>query len=335
MFSERLQNIGFFVLLGGGAILAVFMLWPFLQLLALAGILAVLFKPWHKRLLASTKSENWAAFFTVVLVLLVVLVPLSLIGYVLYNEIVHLYHNLADGSVNLDQANIIANLPGALKGVGTNFLADLSGRLTNFAGTTVKGVTGILSSAANFFLACFLVFFTLYYFLRDEVRIKDFIGSIFPLSKSHETKFVDELESAISGVVKGQFVVALSQGVIGTIGYLIFGIPQPFLWGAFTVIAALVPTFGTSLALIPAILYLILTGHTGMGVGLAIWGAFAVGMIDNFLGPKFIGSQTKLHPLLVLFSVLGGLQFFGILGFLLGPIVMAVFVTLVRIYRGQ
>ncbi len=93
------------------------------------------------------------------------------------------------------------------------------------------------------------------------------------------------------------------------------------------------PSVGTALALTPAVIYLLITGNTGNAIGLAIWGALAVGMIDNFLGPKLVGSRTKLHPLLVLMSVLGGIQLFGFLGFLLGPIVMAIFVALVEIYR--
>ncbi len=333
MFSERLQTIGFFILLGAAALLAVFLLWPFMQLLALAGILAVLFRSWFLKLEKKLGSPGWAAFLTVIIALAIVLIPLFLIGTALYLEVVNYYSNVSSGSFSLDQRTIIEHLPAGLKSVGANFLGDLSARLSSLAGTTVKGVTNIVSNVANFILGVFLVFFTLYYFLKDGEGIKQFVGKIFPLSQAHETKLVDDLETAISGVVKGSFLVALSQGAVATIGFLIFGVPQPFLWGAFTVLAALVPTFGTSLALIPAILYLLLTGHTGSAIGMFIWGAAAVGTIDNFISPRLIGRQTKLHPLLVLFAVLGGIQFFGILGFLLGPIVMAIFMTLLNIYK--
>jgi len=335
MFSQRLQTIGFFVLLGGAALLAAFMFWPFLQMLALAGILAVLFQPLHLRIKRNVKSDTWAALLTVLLVLVIVLIPLLLIGYTLYFEVVNVYNNVTNGSFSLDQGTIVQHLPAALRDVGANFLNDLSARLSGLAGTTVKGVTNIISNIAHFFFGVFLIFFTLYYFLRDRENIKQFVGAIFPLSQAHETKLVDDLESAISGVVKGSFLVALIQGSIATIGFLIFGVPQPFLWGAFTVLAALVPTFGTSLALIPAILYLFLTGHTGAAIGMVIWGAIAVGTVDNFISPRLIGSKTNLHPLMVLFSVIGGLQFFGILGFLLGPILMAVFMTLLNIYKAE
>lgn len=332
MFNERLQTIGFFILLGTASFLAVFLFWPFLQLLALAGILAVLFRPWYLHFEKSLKSESLASLTTVMLVLVIVLVPLLLIGYALYAEIVNIVTN---GSFTLEKNTIVQNLPVALQNIGQNFLTDISGRLSSLAGSTVQGIAGVISNVANFFLSLFLVFFTFYYFLKDADKIKKFIAGIFPLSDAHETKFVDDLENAISGVVKGSFLVALIQGCIATVGFVIFGVTQPFLWGSFTVLAALVPTFGTSLSLIPAVLYLLLTGHTGAAIGMAIWGALAVGLIDNFVGPRLVGRQVNLHPLLVLFAVLGGIQLFGLLGFLLGPIVMAVFVTLINIYQSE
>jgi predicted PurR-regulated permease PerM len=109
-------------------------------------------------------------------------------------------------------------------------------------------------------------------------------------------------------------------------------VPNPLLWGSFTVLAALVPNVGTSLSLVPAVLYLFMMDRTGAGIGMAIWGALAVGLIDNVVSPRLIGAQAKLHPVLVLFSVLGGLQLFGFLGFLIGPIIMSMFVVLIEVY---
>ncbi len=164
-------------------------------------------------------------------------------------------------------------------------------------------------------------------------EFKEVLKDISPISSDHEDKLIDRIVAAVNGVVKGSFLVALAQGAIATIGFLIFGVPEPFLWGLFTVVAALVPTVGTALSLVPAIIYLLITGNTPQAIGLIIWGAAAVGLVDNFLGPKLIGTSTKLHPVLVLLSIIGGLQFFGILGFLIGPILLAIFVALTDMYR--
>ncbi len=335
MNNQRLQTIGFYILLGIGTLVAIFLFWPFLKLLALAGILAVLFRPWHKAMQKRIVSKTGSALATVFFVLILILIPLSFLGYILYKEFANLYANVTSGAVSLDQSTIISHLPTSIQKFGQGFFNDLNARLSHVAGSTVQGLTGVLSNIANFFIDCFLVFFTLFYFLRDGDKIKHAFVSIFPLSQSHEGKLVDNIEQAIDGVVKGSFLVALTQGGVALIGFLIFGVPQPLLWACFTVLAALVPTFGTTLALAPAVLYLLFTGHTGGAIGMAIWGALAVGTIDNFISPRLIGSRTKLHPLIVLFAVIGGLQLFGVIGFLLGPIIMAVFMALLEIYRTE
>ena len=335
MYNQKLQTIGFFILLGLALLISLFLFWPFLELIALAGILAVLFKPVHKNIQMQVASPGWSALLTVLLVIAIVLLPLSLIGYVLYIEVANVISGIQSGSFSISQAVIIQHLPQQLHTVAQSFLSDLSTRFSSIAGNAVQSVAGILTNIVNFFFACVVVFFSLYYFLRDGDRLKNFFNRIFPLSEAHEVKLVDRIEQAINGIIKGSFLVALTQGSIALIGFLIFGVPQPFLWAAFTVLAALVPPFGTSLSLIPAILYLFLTGHTGAGIGMSIWGAAAVGTIDNFVGPRLIGGRAKLHPLLVLFAVIGGIQLFGPLGFLLGPIVIAVLMALLEIYQAE
>ncbi len=307
--------------------------WPFLELLALAGILAVLFWPIYQKMVKGFNSEPLAAIASIIIILFIVMVPLYLIGQLLFNELIGLYNQLKAGSAHISGSELVASLPPRWQGPAQNFLADLGSKFSGFAANAFQSVTAVLSNIAGFVLSFFLVFFTVYYLLRDGEKIKTYIASVFPLSERHENVLVEKLSLAINGVVKGAFLVALIQGTVATVGFLIFGVPNPFLWGAFTVLAALVPNVGTSLALIPAVLYLFIMGSSGSAIGLAIWGALAVGTIDNIVSPKLIGAKAKLHPLLVLFGVLGGIKLFGFVGFLLGPIIMAVFVTLLDIYR--
>jgi predicted PurR-regulated permease PerM len=333
MTNPRLELIAFFVLLGVLGLVVGFMWFPFLKLLAVAGIIAILFLPIHRRVTKSTGNEILATWLTILLILFIVMVPLYLIGQLLFNELLGLYGNIRNSGITVDKSEIIQRLPPQFQAIIQNLSQDLGQRLSGFAANTFQGVTNILSNVAGFFLAFFLVFFTLYYLLRDGDKIKKVINSILPLSEAHENLLVKRLELAVNGVVKGMFLVALAQGVVATIGFVIFKVPNPFLWGAFTVLAALVPTVGTAIAIVPAILFLFVTGNTGAGIGLAVWGTLAVGLIDNIISPKLVGARVKLHPLLVLFSVLGGIQLFGFIGFLLGPLVMAMFVALLDIYR--
>lgn len=333
MTNQRLQIIALSLIFAVITLVVAFMWWPFLKLVVLAFIMAILFMPLYKRLAARFTNEPLAAILTIILVLLIFIVPLYLVGQLLFNELVGLYNQYRSGGFSISSTELIQNLPQQIQDPVTNLLQDFTGKLTDFAGNAFEGVTSVLSNVAGFFLSFFLVFFSLYYFLRDWDKLKSYFNSIFPLSSQHENLLIAKLEGAVNGVVKGMFSVALVQGLVATLGFLIFGVPQPFLWGAFTVIAALVPTVGTSISLVPAVLYLLITGNIGAGIGLAIWGAVAVGTIDNILSPKLVGARAKLHPLLVIFSVLGGIQLFGFIGFLLGPIITAVFVTLLDIYR--
>jgi predicted PurR-regulated permease PerM len=130
----------------------------------------------------------------------------------------------------------------------------------------------------------------------------------------------------------GTLFIALIQGLLAGVGFWIFGLPQPALWGTLTIITALVPVVGTALIWLPASIYLFSTGVTGMALGLFLWGAILVGSIDNFLRPKLIERYMKVHPFFILISVLGGLSLFGPLGFLLGPLVLSLILALLEIY---
>lgn len=332
MFThERLQFIVLSIVFGLTALAAALIWWPFLKLLAMAGILAVLFWPLYVRLEKKLGNPPMAAIATILILLLILIVPVLILGQMIFTELTGLYNSLRD--VHISQSELLAKLPPQIQPLASEFFTDLGQKVSGFAGNIFSGLSQALSSAAGFFLGLFLVFFTIYYFLRDGKRIQNFVNTILPMSETKENVLVSKLSEAVSGVVKGSFLVALIQGVVATAGFLIFGVPNPFLWGSFTVLAALVPNVGTSLSLIPAVIYLFLVDKTGSAIGLIIWGSVAVGLIDNIVSPKLVGAQTKLHPLLVLFSVLGGLQLFGFIGFLLGPIIMAMFVALLEIYR--
>lgn len=322
----------FFAVVAG----VVFLIWlPFLKLLALGIIFAILFSPVHQRLLKEINNPSLAAFLTVLLIVLIILLPIYLLGQTLLNELSYLFNSYKQGGLVFNKTVFIQNLPVSIQDMAVKLLGDINLKISEIVVSTFTGFTAIVSNLANFVVSLILIFFTSYYLLRDGKKIKSFINLVFPLSVENENILVTKIESAVNGMVKGSFLIALIQGSLAVVGFLIFGVPAAFLWGAFTVLSALVPNLGTSLALIPAVVYLLIIGHTGQAIGLAIWGAVAVGTIDNIVSPKLLSAKTKIHPLLVLFSVIGGLNFFGILGFLLGPILMAIFLALLDIYKSN
>ncbi len=336
MSYKKPQIIGFFVLASIVGLVVAMMFWPFWQMLVLAGIISVMFSPLHKKLLDKYQKPILATSLTVGAVLVILILPLWLVGQLLFNELVKVYQSFRLGNLSFASEAFSQRLPESLQHLLVTLNNDFSSMVSKFSSNAFDFISSMLSNVAGFFLSLFLLIFMVYYFLRDRERIRALVVDLSPITTGgYEHVLLMRLEAAISGVVKGAFLTALIQGFCAFIGFWIFGVPSPVLWGAVTVLAALVPNVGTSLALVPAVLYLLISGHTGAGIGLGIYGALIVGTIDNIVGPKLIGNQAKLHPLLVLLSVLGGIQLFGFLGFLFGPIILSVLVTLVDIYRGD
>lgn len=332
---KKLQMISFLVILAVVFGIVFFLFKPFLNVLAFAVIVAILFSPIHRRIKAKIKSPSAAAGLTVFLVLLILVIPAALFGQILFNELLKVYQDFRAGGFVIDQGKIMSSLPSQVQTFINSFANDLNSFISKFTASAFSAFTSVISNVSGFFLALFLFFFSLFYLLKDGSKIKEVIMDISPINNKQEHILIQRISEAVNGVVKGSFLVALAQGTVAFIGFIIFGVPQPFLWALFTVLAALVPNIGTSISLIPAVIYLFITDHIGAGIGMAIWGSFAVGLIDNVLSPKLIASKTRLHPLLVIFSVIGGIQLFGFLGFLIGPILMAIFVVLIEMYRSD
>jgi predicted PurR-regulated permease PerM len=330
---KRLQIVAFFVFLLILLILVILVLRPFVSILALSLILAILIGPLQDRILRVFSSRTVAALLAIIIVTSGIVLIFTISGRLLIGEISGLVNRVQSGDLVISRDHIVQSIPFELRSFVENATKDLNNIISRITSTAFNSVSVVVSNVASFFLAVFLVLFTTFYLLRDGPHIKKLFLDLSPLATRQEDILFKRIVQAVNGVIKGQFLTAIVQGFVATAGFFIFGVPNPVLWGFFTILAALVPTIGTALAIVPAVIYLLITGQVPQAVGLAIWGFFAVGLIDNFIGPKLVGSQTRLHPLLVLLSVLGGLEFFGVLGFLIGPILMAIFVATVDIYR--
>ena len=189
----------------------------------------------------------------------------------------------------------------------------------------------VFSNFANMLATAFLFLISLFYLLKDGPKLRKKIIYLSPLNDADDETIINKLELAMSSVIKGNFVIAMIQGTLTAIGFAIFGVPNYILWGTAAAVTSLIPTLGTSLVFIPAIIVLFFSGQYFPALGLLIWDVLAVGLIDNLLGPKLIGRGMKLHPLLILLSVLGGIVYFGPIGILLGPIIISLLFVLLDI----
>jgi predicted PurR-regulated permease PerM len=335
MYQAKTQTIGFFVLLGLAAIVAVKLFWPFWELLAFAVILAILFHPLYEKIEVHAKMPNVNALFVVLLIALIIMGPVFLIGQQVFFELADVYKNLHLGTLASQPDAFIQRLPQSLQHFVAAFNVDLRAWLTQFASQAFNSLSVVVSSLSWLFGSLIVIAFSTFFLLRDWDKIKKTLIELLPLSEANENILFNRLASAIDGVVKGQFLVSLTQAAASCVGFIIFGIPNALLWGCLVFLASFVPTFGTGLVLIPAVIYLYVAGHTGAAIGMAIWAWACVGLIDNVLAAKLVSARVRLHPLLTIFAILGGVTAFGVFGILLGPILMAIFVQLVEVYRTE
>src|SRR6185369_7788172 len=223
--------------------------------------------------------------------------PVLLIGQQVFAELASLYRTL--NLQNLGHpGEIISRLPEPLKQLAITFNADIHSWISQLTARAFNSLSGLLSSLGWFAGSLVVIAFSTFFLLRDGDKIKKLVEDLLPLSSKNEGILFDKINHAVSGVFKGQFLIALTQAFAS-----LFGVPKALLWGCMVFLAAFVPTFGTGLVLVPAVIYLYLTGHTGAAIGQAIWGAACVGLIDNVLSAKVVASRVRLHPLLTIFSI--------------------------------
>lgn len=324
------------LLLTGVGVLAYFIFKPFLFAMLLAVVFATVFQPVHAKLVRWVKNRAaLAALLATLSVLVVVIVPLTLLGVQIVQESAQLYRVLVNdgGAADLSmRMTDIARRLLSLSPVPIDLNIDVSQYIKLALNWVAQNLGVFFSNVTQVLLGIFIFLVALFYLFKDGVRVKKMVLKLSPLQDVHDETIFTKLAAAINSVVRGNLAIAFIQGVLTTIGFAIFGVPNAALWGSVTVVAALIPGVGTALVLLPGIVYLFLTGNVVQAIGLLIWGVVAVGLIDNILGPKLVEKGIRLHPFIILLSILGGLSFFGPLGFLIGPLVVSLLFALIDIY---
>ena len=335
MDREKLQTFFFLGMLVGILALMFFVFLPYLSILIVAGTLAIVFEPFYQKALVGLRSESLAAVLTVLVVLILIFVPLVFFGTQVAKEAAQLYVSVANdrGTAFLNEA--VSYFQSKLQIINPNIRLDFSQFLRQALGWILSNAGAVFSVITQLIFGFLLSMLAFYYFLKDGQKLVNVLTILSPLSDVDDKEIFEKLKKAVHSVVLGSLVIAIIQGILISVGFYIFGVPNGALWGAVGAVAALIPFIGTTVIMLPAIAYLFLTGSVASGLGLLIWGATAVGLIDNLLTPKLIERGIRIHPLLILFSVLGGLSLFGPVGFLLGPLILSLLFALLDIYRKQ
>ena len=211
----------------------------------------------------------------------------------------------------------------------TEKLAEFAGNIGNFL---FNGLTLATTGTATFFFHFFVMLYTMFFFLISGEETLRRILYYMPLSHQDESLMLERFISVTLATVKGTLLIGGIQGTLAGIAFAVFGIPSATFWGTIMAVLSIIPAVGPALVWIPAVIFLLATGNTGEGIGLALWCGLVVSLVDNFLRPWLVGKEAKMSDLMVLLSTLGGLAMFGIVGFVIGPLIAAIFITIWEIY---
>ncbi|MEK7138074.1 MAG: AI-2E family transporter [Patescibacteria group bacterium] len=336
MEKKDIQTYFLLGLIGIAGLVVAFMFLPFLNSLVIATVFVVIFEPIYNRVLKLFRGQtSVASLITILAILIIVFVPVTLMGITVFDQAQGLYLRVTSDTANINPLlKIETTLETKIQELfpSSNIDIDLKQTAELFFKWLTQNIGPIFQGLASVLTSFFLSLLAIYYFFKDGENFKSAIIKVSPLAEKHTVEILNRLKVAIGSVMRGTLTVAIVQGLLAGIGFTIFGVPNAALWGFITVIAALVPILGTSVVLAPIIIYLFAFDTLFSAIGLLAWGALAVGLIDNFLGPKLMQRKIHIHSFLILLSVLGGLSLFGPIGFLIGPLFLALLGTLLDIY---
>ncbi|SDA17716.1 Predicted PurR-regulated permease PerM [Nitrosospira sp. Nsp18] len=338
MNSVELQQKTFLLLLVFVTVAFGWILLPFYGAVFWGSVLAIIFTPFHRRLLAvMNQRQNLAALTTLLLCLIIVILPVTIMTISLLQEGSIVYQGIRSGQLNFGA--YFQQIMGAMPPWVTNVLDRLG--LTNISELQDMLSTGALQgsqfiamhalsigqNAFEFVISFGIMLYLLFFLLRDGAALSIRIKQAIPLSMEHKRHLFSKFTTVIRATVKGNVVVAAAQGTLGGIMFSFLGIQGALLWGFVMAFLSLLPAVGAGLIWVPVAIYFLFTGAVWQGVTLIAFGVLVIGLVDNILRPILVGRDTKIPDYVILISTLGGMVLFGLNGFVIGPVIAALFIA--------
>jgi predicted PurR-regulated permease PerM len=337
----------FLVLLLLSALLLVRLFWTYLPALVLALLLASVFFSIY--LWAKAKvfrgHETPAALFMILVILVGLVAPSSWFVGTLSNEALDFYSHTRS-SVSMAQIQKlmksdsvwVERIRKAGELAGVQFTPEKVTELTTSIGKYVglllyKQSTAVASNLFGFLIHFFLMMLTLFFLFRDGARLKEYLIQLLPVPSEQLEKVASKFHEMSRAIIAGNGLSGIVQGLLGGVGFSLFGLPSPFLWGTVIAFMAFLPIIGASFVYIPAAVILLVQGKVGAGLGFLIYNVIYSSTIEYLIKPRLIGQGMKMNSLLVFIGIIGGLKLFGIMGLVYGPLIITVFLTLAEIYR--
>lgn len=341
--SEMRKNAVLAFMLAAISVAFGWILWPFAGAILWAVLLSITFSAWYRAMLARMPAwPNAAAGATVLLIAILVVLPLTLLASALFQEVSALIERFQSGELDLQRS---------LSQFRSSLPEWIGNRLTQFESTGLPAVQerllaglaqgwevvarhalGLGQLTVDFLLGIFVMLYLLFHLLRDGDALLGHARRAIPLAPEQQKVLADTFTATVRGVLKGDLVVALVQGMLGGIIFWVVGVGSPLLWGALMAVLSLLPVLGAGLVWAPTAIYLLLTGSLWQGIVLLVFGTLVISTIDNILRPLLVGSDVKISSYVVLVSTLGGVAMFGVNGFVIGPLVASLFLATWEMY---
>lgn len=314
---------------------------PFLNPIAWAIVFAIVFYPLYISLLRYMKYKSLASAITVSIIILIILGPFTYLSFLLVDDIRNFLEGLNSGTfeslknilTNSKISQIIERIQSNLGMEGVDFGKLITENIKKIGHEIVTRLSSGLKNITTVFLNFIFMLFAVFFFLRDGPGFLSRIRDYLPFPDEDKNRLISKVKDMIISTVYGGVVVALVQGLIGGITFYLLGIPSAVLWGAAISVMSFLPMLGTFSVWGPMTGYLFIQGLYGKGIILLIVGSLGISMVDNILKPIIISGRTKMPTLAVFFSVLGGIKIFGFIGFIMGPLVLALFISVFEIFR--
>ena len=333
MEEEYLRKITIISLLAVLVVLAFLILKPILLSLIFGIILVVLFAPLYDKVLKVVRSKNLAAYLLVLFLILLVLIPFWLLTPIFVKQSFEIY--LAS-----QQMDFITPLKTIFPSFFSSdqFSAEIGSVIHNFAtnatNTLVNSLSKLIINFPIIVLHLIVVFFTFFFIIRDKDQFVIYVKNLLPFERHIKEKLFKSSRDITFSVIYGQVAIGALQGLIVGTGFFIFGVNNALLLTLLAVIAGIFPIIGTTIVWLPVVIYLFIAGNAFTAVGITFFGVIS-NFIDNIIRPIFVSRLTKMHPLPILIGMIGGFLFFGIIGFILGPLIIAYVFIMIEIYRGK
>lgn len=336
--SHAFEDKAFLWLLLAVSVAFAVVLWPFFAAVLWATAFAILFSRLNRRITRALRgSRNWGALATLLLVVGMVIIPLIAVGAMLAQEAATVVAKMRSGEIDFGRyaRQIYEALPawatGLLERLG---LGDFTTIQERVSASLLKGgqlfagqLLAVGQNTLDFVVSLFVMLYLLFFLLRDGRWLMHRVGDSVPLRPEQRRALLTKFNVVVRATVKGNIVVAMLQGALGGLIFWLLGINAPLLWGVLMGILSLLPAVGTALVWGPVALYFLATGQVVQGVVLLAYGVLVIGLVDNIVRPILVGKDTKMPDYVVLITTLGGMAVFGINGFLIGPLVAAMFIA--------